>query len=84
MFGAQAIAIEDDMDLSALNLGMIGAYYYISYTTIELFSNSLAAKTKLKVCCYGFASLLVCLWLRTGTPVLLPAMLARYFVTTET
>jgi hypothetical protein len=37
------------MDLSALNLGMIGAYYYISYTTIELFSNSLAAKTKLKV-----------------------------------
>ncbi len=47
--GAQAIAIEDDMDLSALNLGMIGAYYYISYTTIELFSNSLAAKTKLKV-----------------------------------
>jgi hypothetical protein len=48
----QAIAIEDDMDLSALNLGMIGAYYYITYTTIELFSNSLAAKTKLKVSRY--------------------------------
>lgn len=41
------------MDLAALNLGMIGAYYYISYTTIELFSNSLAAKTKLKVCARG-------------------------------
>ncbi len=37
------------MDLSALNLGMIAAYYYISYTTLELFSSSLAAKTKLKV-----------------------------------
>lgn len=36
------------MDLEALNLGMIAAYYYISYTTIELFSSSLTAKTKLK------------------------------------
>jgi pre-mRNA-splicing helicase BRR2 len=43
------IAIEDEMDLEALNLGMIAAYYYISYTTIELFSSSLTAKTKLKV-----------------------------------
>ena len=37
------------MDLSALNLGMIAAYYYISYTTLELFASSLTAKTKLKV-----------------------------------
>ena len=36
------------MDLSPLNLGMIAAYYYISYTTIELFSSSLTARTKLK------------------------------------
>lgn len=28
---------------------MISAYYYITYTTIELFSSSLTAKTKLKV-----------------------------------
>jgi pre-mRNA-splicing helicase BRR2 len=42
------IAIEDDMDLSPLNLGIIAAYYYISYTTIELFANSLTAKTKIK------------------------------------
>lgn len=30
----QCIAIEDEMDLSPLNLGMIAAYYYINYTTI--------------------------------------------------
>ena len=28
------MAIEDEMDLSPLNLGMIAAYYYINYTTI--------------------------------------------------
>ncbi len=36
------------MDLSALNLGMIAAYYHIAYTTIELFAASLTAKTKIK------------------------------------
>ena len=36
------------MDTQPLNLGMIAAYYYISYTTIELFSMSLQAKTKLR------------------------------------
>ena len=36
------------MDLEPLNLAVIAAYYYISYTTIELFSSSLTAKTKLK------------------------------------
>jgi pre-mRNA-splicing helicase BRR2 len=34
------------MDLSPLNLGMIASYYYITYTTIELFANSLTPKTK--------------------------------------
>ena len=42
------IAIEDDMDLEALNLGMIAAYYYVAYTTIDLLATSLTAKTKLK------------------------------------
>ncbi len=36
------------MDCSPLNLGMIAAYYYINYTTIELFSMSLNSKTKLR------------------------------------
>lgn len=45
---SKCINIEDDMDTSPLNLGMIAAYYYINYTTIELFSMSLNAKTKIR------------------------------------
>ncbi|KAK1284246.1 hypothetical protein QJS10_CPB21g01301 [Acorus calamus] len=45
---SKCVAIEDDMDLSALNNGIIASYYYISYTTIERFSSSLTSKTKMK------------------------------------
>jgi len=45
---AKAITVEDDVDVAALNLGMIAAYYYIRYTTLELFSSSLTEKTKMK------------------------------------
>ena len=45
---SKCIAVEDDMDTSPLNLGMIAAYYYINYTTIELFSMSLNNKTKIR------------------------------------
>ncbi|KAL3845926.1 hypothetical protein ACJIZ3_003329 [Penstemon smallii] len=45
---SKCVAVEDDYLLSPLNLGMIASYYYISYTTIERFSSSLASKTKLK------------------------------------
>jgi len=45
---SKCIAIEDETELSPLNLGMIAAYYYIKYTTVELFSNSLSKKTKLR------------------------------------
>jgi pre-mRNA-splicing helicase BRR2 len=31
---SKCISIEDEMDVSPLNLGMIAAYYYINYTTI--------------------------------------------------
>lgn len=34
--------------LAPLNLGMIAAYYYVKYTTIELFACSLTAQSKLK------------------------------------
>ncbi|KAJ8772568.1 hypothetical protein K2173_027745 [Erythroxylum novogranatense] len=45
---SKCVTIEDDVDLSPLNLGMIASYYYISYTTIERFSSSLTPKTKMK------------------------------------
>ncbi|XP_048127007.1 DExH-box ATP-dependent RNA helicase DExH12-like [Rhodamnia argentea] len=45
---SKCVLVEDDMDLSPLNLGMIASYYYISYTTIERFSTSLTSKTKIK------------------------------------
>eukprot|EP00055_Hartaetosiga_balthica_P018407 m.134146 g.134146 ORF g.134146 m.134146 type:complete len:2176 (-) comp9519_c1_seq1:89-6616(-) len=46
---SKCISIDDDADdISPLNLGMIAAYYYIDYTTIELFSRSLTDKTKLR------------------------------------
>lgn len=44
----QVISVEDEMDLSPLNLGMIAAYYYIAYTSLELFAASLTPKTKTK------------------------------------
>ncbi|CAC5400832.1 SNRNP200 [Mytilus coruscus] len=45
---SKCISIEDEMDVTPLNLGMIAAYYYINYTTIETFSMSLNGKTKIK------------------------------------
>ncbi|CDS42389.1 U5 small nuclear ribonucleoprotein 200 kDa [Echinococcus multilocularis] len=45
---SKCIAIEDEMDLSPLNLGMIAAYYYIYHSTIELFSLSLTNKMKIR------------------------------------
>lgn len=45
---SKCITIEEEIDVSPLNLGMIAAYYCIHYTTIELFSLSLNAKTKIR------------------------------------
>jgi pre-mRNA-splicing helicase BRR2 len=42
------IAVEDQNDLSAANLGLIAAYYYIRSPTIELFAKSVQAGTKRK------------------------------------
>ncbi|KAF8761911.1 Sec63 protein [Rhizoctonia solani] len=39
---------EDEMDVSPLNLGMIAAYYNISYVTVHVYEMSLKETTKLK------------------------------------
>eukprot|EP00808_Paulinella_micropora_P006106 g54769.t1 len=43
---SKCISIEGS-DLAPLNLGMIAAYYYIRYTTVELFNSSLQSSTTL-------------------------------------
>ncbi|BFZ63546.1 Pre-mRNA-splicing helicase BRR2 [Saitoella coloradoensis] len=46
---AKVVALEDDdMTIEPLNLGMISAYYSITYVTMQTFALSLTEKTKLK------------------------------------
>jgi len=40
--------LSESGDVSPLNLGMIAAYYYIQYRTIELMASSVTAKTKIR------------------------------------
>ena len=40
--------IGDDGEISPLNLGMIAAYYYIQYKTIDIVASSVTAKTKIR------------------------------------
>jgi pre-mRNA-splicing helicase BRR2 len=40
--------ISEEGDISPLNLGMIAAYYYVQYRTLELVASSVTAKTKIR------------------------------------
>jgi pre-mRNA-splicing helicase BRR2 len=40
--------LDEKGDISPLNLGMIAAYYYIQYTTVELMASSVTSKTKIR------------------------------------
>ncbi|KAG7088489.1 hypothetical protein E1B28_012477 [Marasmius oreades] len=48
LVNSKCISIEDEMDVVPLNLGMIAAYYNISYVTVEVYTLSLKERTKLK------------------------------------
>ncbi|KDN46281.1 putative ATP dependent RNA helicase [Tilletiaria anomala UBC 951] len=45
---SKCIAIEDEMDVSPLNLGMISSFYNVSYVTVDVFNLSLKDKTKMR------------------------------------
>eukprot|EP00958_Prasinococcus_capsulatus_P026621 scaffold4916_cov371-Prasinococcus_capsulatus_cf.AAC.3 len=83
---SKCLTVEDDMELAPINLGMIAAFYYIRYTTIELFSSSLTAKTKLK----GLLEILASssefedLPCRPGEPDLIKKLLAHQPLSVET
>ncbi len=45
---SKCVMVENDLDLLPMNLGMIASYYYIDYSTVELFASSITAKTRVK------------------------------------
>ncbi|WVF70387.1 hypothetical protein IAT40_005177 [Kwoniella sp. CBS 6097] len=45
---SDCIIVQDEMDTLPNNLGMIASFYYISYVTVETFSQSIKETTKLK------------------------------------
>lgn len=45
---SKCVLTEEDFEVTASNLGLIASHYYISYTTMERFSNSVTSKTKMK------------------------------------
>lgn len=45
---SRCLKIEEEGQISPLNLGMIAAYYYIQYKTIDIIASSVTAKTKIK------------------------------------
>ena len=42
------LTIESDTNINPTNLGIIGAYFYVSCTSLEMFANSLKQNTKIK------------------------------------
>lgn len=45
---SHCIGVVNDLDLEALNLGIISAYYNIHYLTVDVFGSSLTATTRLR------------------------------------
>jgi len=45
---SKCCSMDDEGNITPLNLGMVAAYYYIQYTTIELVASSVTEKTKIR------------------------------------
>jgi pre-mRNA-splicing helicase BRR2 len=57
--------VAEEGDISALNLGMIAAYYYVQYRTIELIASSVTEKTKIR----GMLEILSASWEFSSIPI---------------
>ena len=62
---SKCCSISDEGDVSPLNLGMIAAYYYVQYRTIELIASSVTAKTKIR----GVLEILSAAWEFSSLPI---------------
>mmetsp|Transcript_36533 Transcript_36533/g.88227 ORF Transcript_36533/g.88227 Transcript_36533/m.88227 type:complete len:2300 (-) Transcript_36533:2494-9393(-) len=62
---SKCIKINDDGEITPLNLGMIAAYYYIQYKTIDIIASSVTAKTKIR----GVLEILSASWEFSSLPL---------------
>lgn len=62
---SRCVKIDDDGEISALNLGMIAAYYYIQYKTIDIIASSVTEKTKIR----GVLEILSAAWEFASLPL---------------
>jgi pre-mRNA-splicing helicase BRR2 len=62
---AKCCKLQDDGQVSPLNLGMIAAYYYVQYRTIELIESSVTQKAKIR----GILEILSAAWEFANLPI---------------
>ncbi|KAL3923274.1 MAG: hypothetical protein SGILL_001748 [Bacillariaceae sp.] len=62
---SKCIEISDEGEITPLNLGMIAAYYYIQYKTIDIIASSVAPKTKSR----GILEILSAAWEFSSLPL---------------
>ena len=57
--------VSEEGEISPLNLGMVAAYYYVQYRTVELIASSVTAKTKIR----GVLEILSAAWEFSSLPI---------------
>jgi pre-mRNA-splicing helicase BRR2 len=62
---SKCCSMSEEGDISPLNLGMIAAYYYVQYRTIELIASSVTEKTKIR----GIMEILSAAWEFSEFPI---------------
>lgn len=62
---SRCLKISEEGETSPLNLGMIAAYYYIQYKTIDIIASSITAKTKIR----GVTEILSAAWEFASLPL---------------